>query len=121
MSGGKPGQEVDLPILIAHGEQGKAYVPDSFGNCFGDRCCKLGLGHCSSHGLRKAGARRLAEHGATAFEVMAFLAYRTAKKASRHVAAANRTTLTTSGMAKLDPKREQDLSNLSKRLDNGAT
>jgi len=135
---GKTGQEVNLAImrdlsrelaqlpasqmmLIAHGDHGKGYSPDSLGNWFHDRCRDVGLDHCSLHGLRKAGARRLAEHGATEWEVMAFLAHRTAKEASRYVAAANRTKLTTSGMVKLEPNQEQELSNLPERLDNGAT
>ena len=131
---GKTGQEVDLPILpelavelahlpldqmmlLAHGNHGKGYTPESLGNWFRDQCTEAGLPHCSAHGLRKAGARRLAEAGATEFEVMAFLAHRTAQEASRYVAAANRSTLTTSGMAKLSTKPEQNVSNLHPRLD----
>ena len=131
---GKTGQEVDLPILpelaaelahlppdqmmlLAHGDHAKAYTPESLGNWFRERCSEAGLPHCSAHGLRKAGARRLAEVGATEFEVMAFLAHRTAQEASRYVAAANRSTLTTSGMAKLSTKPEPNVSNLHPRLD----
>lgn len=131
---GKTGQEVDLPILpelaaelvhlpadqmmlLAHGEHAKAYTPESFGNWFRDRCTEAGLPHCSAHGLRKAGARRMAEAGCTEFEVMAFLAHRTAQEASRYVAKANRATLTTSGLAKLGAESGTKLSNLSPRLD----
>ena len=131
---GKTGQEVDLPILpelakelahlppeqmmiLAHGEEAKAYTTESLGNWFRDRCAEAGLPQCSPHGLRKAGARRLAEAGATEWEVMAFLAHRTAKEASRYTAAANRSKLTTSGMARLSTKPEQILSNLPSRLD----
>ena len=131
---GKTGQEVDLPILpelgkelahlprdqmmlLAHGTQGKGYTAGSLSNVFRDMCAEAGLNHCSAHGLRKAGARRLAEHAATEWEVMAFLAHRTAKEASRYTAAANRAKLTTSGMAKLGADHERILSNLSERLD----
>ena len=131
---GKTGQEVDLPIvaelakelaylppdqmmLLAHGERAKAYSASPLGNWFRDRCEEAGLPHCSAHGLRKAGARRLAEAGATEWEVMAFLAHRTAKEASRYTAAANRSMLTTRGMARLSTKPEQILSNLPSRLD----
>ncbi len=131
---GKTGQEVDLPImpelarelahlprdqmmLLAHGTGAKGYTAESLGNWFRDMCAEAGLNHCSAHGLRKAGARRLAEHGATEWEVMAFLAHRTAKEASRYTAAANRARLTTTGMAKLGAEPEQILSNLSERLD----
>ena len=131
---GKTGQEVDLPILpeladelahipltqlvlLAHGDHGKSYKPESLGNWFRDQCVNAGLPHCSAHGLRKAGARRLAEHGATEWEVMAFLAHGTAKEAGRYTAAANRTRLTSSGMAKLRAEPEQNLSNPPQRLD----
>lgn len=131
---GKTGQEVDLPILselaaelahlppdqmmlLAHGNHGKGYTPESLGNWFKDRCAEAGLPHCAAHGLRKAGARRLAEVGGTEFEVMSFLGHRSAKVASRYVAAANRATLADSGMAKLGNKPGSNVSNLSQRLD----
>ena len=131
---GKTGQEVDLPILpelatelahlppdqmmlLAHGSQDRAYTPESLGNWFRGMCTAADLPHCSAHGLRKAGARRLAEAGGTEFEVMAFLAHRTAQEASRYVAAANRSSLTTSGLAKLGSESATKLSNLSERLD----
>ena len=133
-SRGKTGQEVDLPILpelmvelahlptdqmmlLAHGEQGRGYAPKSLGNWFGERCAKAGLPQCSSHGLRKAGARRLAEAGASEFEVMSFLGHRSAKVASRYVAAASRAKMADSGMAKLENKPGANLSNLIHRLD----
>ena len=99
---------------------GKSLHPESFGNWFRERCTEAGLPHCSAHGLRKAGARRLAEAGASEFEVMAFLAHRTAQEASRYVAKANRATLTTSGLAKLSTNPEQKLSNLSRGWTNWA-
>lgn len=130
----KTGQEVDLPILgalareiallprtqmmlIAHGPKGLRYTSESFGNWFRERCDESGLTHCAAHGLRKAGARLLAEAGATEFEIMAFLAHRTAREASRYVAAANRSKLTTAGMAKLRAEPERDVSNPSEKLD----
>ena len=132
--GANTGQEVDLPILpelaeelaqlppdqmmvLAHGTQGKEYTPESFGNWFRERCVEAGLPHCTAHGLRKAGARRLAEHGATEFEIMSFLAHAGAREASGYVAAANRARLTSSGIAKLGADPEQILSNPSERLD----
>ena len=135
---GKTGQEVDMPILpelarelalipgtqmvlLTHGKGAKAYNVARFGRWFVERCREAGLPHCSSHGLRKAGARRLAEAGATEWEVMAFLAHRTAKESSRYVAAANRSKLTTAGMAKLGTKPEQNLSNPPTRLDKRGT
>ncbi len=100
-------------MLLAHGSGANGYTAESLGNWFRDVCTEAGLNHCSAHRLRKAGARRLAEHGATEWEVMAFLAHRTAKEASRYTAAANRAKLTTTGMAKLGAEPKQKLTNLS--------
>ncbi|MCY4396336.1 MAG: tyrosine-type recombinase/integrase [Rhodospirillaceae bacterium] len=117
---GKTGQETDLPILkelarelavlpmkqmviVSTGNDGRAFSVAGFGNWFRQCVADAGLpAHCSIHGLRKAGARRLAEAGATEFEIMAFLAHSSAKEASRYTAAANRSKLTDAGMAKLD-------------------
>ncbi len=131
---GKTGQAVDLPILpevarelallpttqmvlLARNDGVKGYAVESFGILFRRWCNEAGLPGCSAHGLRKAGARRLAEAGATEFEVMSFLGHATAKEASRYVAAANRATLADSGMAKLGGKTRTNVSNLPKRLD----
>ena len=131
---GKTGQGVDLPILaelakelahlppdqmmlLVHGKEAKPYSPSPLGSWFRNKCKEAGLTNCSAHGLRKAGARRLAEAGATEWEVMAFLAHGSTKEASRYAAAANRSKLTTAGMAKHGTKPEQILSNPSSRLD----
>ena len=130
----KTGQQVDLPILQELGrelsylpltqmvllsrEDGlKGYANESFGNLFRRWCADAELPHCAAHGLRKAGARRLAEVSATEFEVMSFLGHGTAREASRYVAAANRATLADSGMAKLGNRTGANVSNLSERLD----
>lgn len=125
---GKTGGEVDLPILdelaevlerlprnrllfITHSRD-LPYKPETFGNWFHECCVAAGMGHCSPHGLRKAGATRLANAGATEFEIMAFLGHKTPAEASTYTKKANRKTLADSGMAKLvSPKREQKLSN----------
>ena len=131
---GKTNQQVDLPILpelarelallppkqmvlLARDDGATRYTTESFGNLFRRWCAEAGLTGCSPHGLRKAGARRLAEVGATAFEVMSFLGHATARETSRYVAAANRAILATSGMAKLGTNPEQVVSNLPVRLD----
>lgn len=70
------------------------------------------------HGLRKAGATRLAEHGATEWEIASFLAHEDAKQAAIYVRKANRAKLGTSALAKLGgTKMEQNLSNPNKGLD----
>ncbi len=116
---GKTGQLVDLPImpelarelsnipatqlvLLMQRIEGKPYTPARLGISFKQWCVDAHLpDRCSAHGLRKAGARRLAEAGATEFEVMSFLGHSTAKEASRYTAAANRSSMADTGLAKL--------------------
>src|SRR5438445_8456204 len=59
----------------------RPYKATTFGNWFHDQCIAAALPHCSSHGLRKAGATRLANAGATEMEIMAFLGHRTPDEA----------------------------------------
>ncbi len=124
---GKTGNLVDLPILeqlaveldhvpydqfvlIGHGKEGRAYGPQALTNLMSKWVKEAGLPDCcTAHGLRKAGARRLAEAGATEFEVMSFLGHSTAKEASRYTAAADRARMADSELARL--------SNLPSRLD----
>jgi integrase len=126
---GKTGGDVDLPIhpdlrcvldcvgrdrmlFVTHG-QDRAYKPETFGNWFHERCLEAGLGHCTPHGLRKAGATRLADAGATEFEVMAFLGHKSPVEARTYTKKANRKSLGDSGMAKLmRSSRKNDLSKL---------
>lgn len=125
----KTGGEVDIPIhpdlatvlanvpadqmlFITHGK-GRGYNPATFGNWFHDMCKDAGLPHCAPHGLRKAGATRLANAGATEFEIMAFLGHRTPAEAKTYTKRANRAKLGDSGMEKLI-----NASNPVERLDN---
>lgn len=126
---GKTDGEVDLPIMPELDEvlsfvpadqllfmtwgDGRPYKPETFGNWFHEQCVAAGLPHCPLHGLRKAGATRLANAGATEFEVMAFLGHKTPNEARTYTKKANRTTLGDSGMAKL-----RNVSNPIERLDN---
>ena len=107
----------DRMVLLAREDGVTGYTTESFGNLFRRWCAQVGLPHCAAHGLRKAGARRLAEAGATEFEVMSFLGHATAREASRYVAAANRAKLADSGLAKLGTKPKHNVSNLPLRLD----
>ncbi len=102
----------DQMIFVTHG-RGRTYSPETFGNWFRDQCVAAGLPHCSTHGLRKAGATRLANAGASEHEIMAFLGHRTPNEARTYTKAANRATLADSGMEKL-----KNVSNRVERLDN---
>jgi integrase len=104
-------------LFLTHGKKGLPYKPATLGNWFGDQCCAAGVPGFL-HGLRKAGATRLANAGATPDEIRAFLANATNKAGSTCTGKANRARLADSGMAKLSgAKSEQNLSNLPKRLD----
>jgi len=65
----------DLTFLVT--EYGKPFTAAGFGNWFRDRCNEAGLPQCTAHGLRKMGASRLAENGATEHELMAVFDWKT--------------------------------------------
>lgn len=131
---GKTGGDVDLPMLdellevlrdlprdrllfLTHTGD-RRYQPTSFGNWFHDQCVAAGLPHCSAHGLRKAGATRLGDAGASELEIMAFLGHTTPDEARTYVKKFNRKRLGDTGMEKVArAKREQTLSNRVERLD----
>jgi integrase/recombinase XerD len=85
-------------LVTAHG---KPFTPAGFGNWFRDRCDEANLRHCSAHGLRKATGARLAERGATAHQIMAWLGLRTLTEAERYTRAAGRAKLADDALAKL--------------------
>jgi integrase/recombinase XerD len=80
---------------------GRPFSHRGFGMRFKDWCYQAGLPHCSSHGLRKATATRLAEAGATVHEIMAVTGHKTLKEIERYTAEAQKRMLADSGMSKL--------------------
>lgn len=62
----------DLTFIAT--EKGRPYTKESFGNWFRDVCVATGLPG-RAHGLRKAGARRAAESGATDLELNAWFGW----------------------------------------------
>lgn len=89
-------------------KDGKPYTTEGFGNWFADVVVAAGLStKCRTHGLRKHGAMRLAEAGATEAQIAAFLGHRSHHEARRYIAAANRMTLASSALDLLE-----NLSNL---------
>jgi integrase len=71
--------------------QGKSFTAAGFGNWFRDVCNEAGLPkRCTSHGLRKAAATRLAERGATTTQLMAWFGWKTASEAERYTRSADR-------------------------------
>ena len=98
----KTGAQVDTPLLdelaaaidampkVEHltflvTEFGKRFSPAGFGNWFREQCNAAALPkNLSAHGLRKAGATRLAEHGCTDHEIMAWGGWSTLKEVQRY-------------------------------------
>jgi len=76
----------DLTYLVT--EAGQPWVKESFGNWFGDACRKAGCPG-SAHGLRKAGATRAAERGASERQLMAIFGWSTGKMAQHYTRAAD--------------------------------
>lgn len=112
----KTGQQVDIPVLpelqaaldavpadqmtFLQTEFGKPFVAQGFGNWFRDVCNEAGVKK-SAHGLRKAGATRLAEHGCTDHEIMAWGGWTSLTEVQRYTKRANRKRLAVAGAEKL--------------------
>jgi integrase len=96
-------------------ERGAAFTPAGFGNWFREQCDLAGVKY-SAHGLRKAGATRLAEAGATDHEIMAWGGWKTLKEVQRYTAAANRKRLALQAAGKIIAGTE--LANLDTRFAN---
>lgn len=121
--------EIDIPVHPALAEvlgelprdaftflqtrSGAARSPNGLGNMMRAACDAAGLSQCSSHGLRKACARRLAEAGATPHEIAAVTGHATLAEVERYARAADRSGLADAGFAKLSEwsKSEQKLAN----------
>lgn len=80
----------DLTYLI--NDRGQPWVKESFGNWFRD-VCRLANCPGSAHGLRKAGATRAAEQGASERQLMAIFGWSTGKMAQHYTRAADRVRL----------------------------
>lgn len=89
-----------LTFLVA--SNGRPFTAAGFGNAFRDYCRAAGLpSECAAHGLRKAAARRLAEAGCTAHEIMAITGHKTLREVTRYTEAADRHGLAKTAMAKI--------------------
>lgn len=117
---GKTRAEVDLPILpqlqavldATHLGQmtflvssfGKPFTANGFGNVMRQWCDQAGLPHCSSHGLRKAGATIAAENGASDLQLMAIFGWTRAEMATLYTRRANRRKLSQDAMPLMVPR-----------------
>ena len=80
----------DLAFLVS--ERGTPFVKESFGNWFRSACKEAGCPG-SAHGLRKAGATRAANNGATVHQLMALFGWKTEKMALVYTRKADRKRL----------------------------
>lgn len=92
----------DLTYLVT--EQGVPYTVEGFGNVFRSWCTQAGLPHCSAHGLRKAAAVDLAEHGASHAEMCAIFGWKKQEMADVYIRAAQKRKLAANAFARLDER-----------------
>ncbi|MBL4917765.1 tyrosine-type recombinase/integrase [Szabonella alba] len=90
----------DRLLFITQDAKPIGYKPETLGNWFRDRCTEAKVPG-SLHGLRKAGATRLADVGASNWEIASYLAHKDTKQADTYTKKANRSKLADSGFAKL--------------------
>ncbi|MDO6732843.1 tyrosine-type recombinase/integrase [Marinovum sp. 2_MG-2023] len=82
-------------------QNGKSRSPNGLGNMMREWCNEAGLPNCSSHGLRKVIARRVAEAGASPHEIMAVTGHLTLAEVTRYTMDANRPVLADGAIEKL--------------------
>jgi integrase len=92
-------------LVFIAGERGQKLTKESFGNWFRQACAAAGVPG-SAHGLRKTGATRAADAGATEYELMALFGWRNSQTAAIYTRTANREILSMSGSAKLTKIKE---------------
>jgi integrase len=75
------------------GERGKPLIKESFGNAFKNACDLAGVHGKSAHGLRKVGATRAANNGATVSQLEALFAWSGGGMAALYTKSADRVRL----------------------------
>jgi integrase len=95
----------DLTFLVT--EKGMPFVKEGFGNWFHDACRAAGCPG-SAHGLRKAGATRAAENGATVNQLMALFGWKTEKMALLYTKKADRKRLAAAAAPLLIEQKEHE-------------
>jgi integrase len=82
------------------GANGKPMTKESFGNAFSEACRAASI-RKSAHGLRKIGATRAANNGATVYQLNAIFGWTGSKMASHYTQAADRARLAREAIGKL--------------------
>ncbi|MCI5044691.1 MAG: tyrosine-type recombinase/integrase [Aquisalinus sp.] len=109
-------------LTILTNSSGQPFSAAGFGNWFRIQCNQAGLQHCSAHGLRKAAARRLAEAGCSDFEISSITGHKSLSEVSRYTRDAKQELMAERAVRSMPgSNKEQNLSNLSTRLDNSSS
>lgn len=98
----------DLAFIC--GKTRKPLTKESFGNVFKRACEDAGVKQAkkAAHGLRKIGATRAADNGATEHQLMAIFGWTDPKMAAHYTKTANRRRLSKSAMYKLQRSNDDD-------------
>lgn len=92
-------------LLILTTQYGAQLTDGGYGNWFRDACRAAGLPQrCSSHGLRKAAAARLAEAGCSTREIMAVTGHQSLAEVERYTRGAEQKRMAKSAIARLTVK-----------------
>ena len=102
----------DLALIARH--DGQPMAKEGFGNWFKDACKAAGVPG-SAHGLRKAGATRAAENGATERELNAIFGWTGNKMASHYTQTADRAKLAKQAIGKMG-RNETGLANPAPKI-----
>ncbi len=90
----------DLAFIV--GDRGHPLTKESFGNMFSESARAIGLEKRSAHGLRKLGATRAADNGATDKELQAIFGWIGPQMPALYTREADRKRLATGAMHKLE-------------------
>lgn len=92
-------------LTLVTNTSGQPFTVEGFGNWFRKQCRKAGLSGVPSHGLRKAGATRAAEHGATSQQLMAVFGWKSLAEAELYTRSAERKRLAADAIGLIAPAR----------------
>ncbi|WP_375598331.1 tyrosine-type recombinase/integrase [Devosia sp. Naph2] len=96
----------DMTFLV--NDLGRPFTANGFGNKMREWCDQAGLPECTSHGLRKARAARMADRGATGHQIMAITGHQTLKEVDRYTRAANQRRLAKTATAIMEKQTDDD-------------
>jgi integrase len=97
-------------LTFLHTKHGASRSAKALGGDFRQWCDAACLpARCTLHGLRKGGARRLAEAGASTKEIMAITGHKTLAEVQRYVDAADKVNLAESAIAKLRKRARKNV------------